>query len=199
MKKRRGQTEMFDEEPLTDPPDPRPRPNWTLKRVREWLRVHVNVGTDCPCCGQHAKVYKRPLNGSMAYTLILMSRAPLEVMDEKGYFHVPSFLNSRFCGLDARTTAAIRGDWAKLVHWDLIEHAPREREDGSARTGEWRVTALGVAFASGQVRVLSHLRIYNKKPLGLTGDHIWIKESLGKRFNYDEIMADATVEPREFQ
>lgn len=196
MKKRFVQMGLYGDEP--EPREPkaraqRPNGRWALGTVREWLRDRVNAGVTCPCCGQHAKVYKRPLNGSMAHALLLLSRAPLSAMDAHGFVHMPSYLNG--CGLSPKTAAAIRGDWAKLVHWDLIEPAPKNREDGSARTGEWRITTLGIGFANRQVRVLSHLRIYNQEPLGLTGKHVWITDVLGKEFDYEEIMATAEDNP----
>lgn len=170
-----------------------PTRKWTLGSVRVWLRARVDKGTVCPCCGQHAKVYKRTLNSAMAYVLILMARTPLEDMDGHGYFHVPSYLNS--IGLRPGVSAAIRGDWAKLVHWDLIEPAPKEREDGSSRTGYWRLTELGLSFVHRKVRVMSHVKIYDSKCIGLAGEHIHIHEALGKRFDYQEIMGDASDNP----
>jgi hypothetical protein len=198
MKKRaKQQMGLFGDEPEPAPVKPKPvKPDnrWTMKASKEWLRERVNRGVTCPCCGQLAKVYKRPLNGAMALVLIRMASAPLEAMDGLGYFHVPSYLNN--CGLTPEVAAAVRGDWAKLVHWDLIEAAPKVREDGSSRTGEWRLTQLGIAFVNRQVRVLSHLRIYDGSPLGLTGKYVWITEVLGDGFSYEELMKDASAEPR---
>ena len=34
----------------------------TLSQAKDWLRVRLDEGAKCPCCAQHAKLYKRNRN-----------------------------------------------------------------------------------------------------------------------------------------
>jgi hypothetical protein len=165
-------------------------PETTLEESRAWLRENLDNGAECPCCRQLAKVYRRHLNSSMAYALILIARY-FERADASEWLHVPSYLNT--VGLDPAIAAAIRGDWAKLVHWDLLEPRDAERGDGSTRVGEYRITALGRSFVHGRARVPSHVYIYNGRKLRReeVPDQIDVRQALGKKFDYSEIMSSA--------
>ncbi len=160
----------------------------SLIEAKQWLRTKFEKGADCPCCGQFVKLYKRKLNSSMAYVLVLLSRV-------RGYVHVPSFINEQVS--DAKIAAAVRGDWAKLEHWGLIEPELGVRDDGSKRTGRWRITAHGRNFVAGNTHTHSHVFIFNGKRVAWDGDTqlIFIHDALGDRFNYRELMS-ATPEVR---
>jgi len=166
----------------------------TLEDAKRWLRARWEEGADCPCCGQFVKLYKRKLNGSMAYALILIYR--YFEPNYHGWLHVPSYLNE--APIPAEVSAAIRGDWAKLRFWDLLIEDTRTRDDGSRRAGFWRITEHGRLFVRGLVRVPKYVYLYNKKVVqrrSPDGTSINIKEALGDKFNYSELMA-ATPEQR---
>lgn len=173
----------------------------TLDQARQWLRANFEKGAKCPCCGKFAKLYKRKLNSSMAYALILLSR-PLEKYEEfrppvgRPYRHVPSYLMR--CDLSPEVKAAIRGDWAKLKHWGFIESWENPREDKSARAGWWRITPEGLAFANGTTNAPKYVYIYNKKIVTRVGDmaQVSIADALGDRFSYAELMASTPDQSR---
>lgn len=148
-----------------------------LSEVRAKLYEDMEKGTSCPCCGQFVKLYKRPLTSSMAYGLILMYKLKLEWIHIEDYFkslpHLPS---------------SIRGDVAKLKYWGLLEARMGLRPDGSKRNGYYRVTPKGKEFVEGKTVVPSHVKLYNNKFLGFDNDYVSIKQSLGKKFNYGELM-----------
>jgi hypothetical protein len=147
-------------------------PAETLAGAREWLRGNVEDGAACPCCGQFAKVYRRKIHSAMARDLIIAYRKA-----DLDWFHVRTTL-----GHDG-------GDFAKLAYWQLIVEHPGEREDGSSRAGWWRISLTGEAFALGKSRIPKYARIYNGRLLGFSDDRVGIRDALGSRFRYDDLMA----------
>jgi len=155
----------------------------TLAQAKDWLRARVDVGAACPCCTQFAKVYKRKLNGAMAYVLILVSR-----YDGSDWIHVPSYINEQT--KSPSVAAAVRGDWAKLTHWGLLEELAGERPDGSTRVGYYKITENGRRFTRDQLRVPRHIWIYDGRSLDRKDtETVSIVEVLGKKFNYSELMS----------
>jgi hypothetical protein len=150
----------------------------SLAEAREELRAHLPEGVTCPCCGQYAKLYKRSINASMARSLVLIDRWCREHPGE--WLHVPSYLTQ----LRANAT----NDAALLRHWGLIEQQEGLREDGSKRSGFYRVTELGHAFVARAAQVPRYALLYSQELLGLTGELVGIEEALGARFDYSELM-----------
>lgn len=162
----------------------------SLEDAKKWLRVRFKKGATCPCCNQFVKCYRRPMNKSMAYVLLLMEcyfrGDPVEE-----WLHVPSYI-AEMVSDHPRRAAAVRGDWAKLKLWGLIEEKPDVRADGNPRVGYWKLTSLGRQFVKRQVKVPSHVYIYNGEALQrVVEDQITIDDALGTEFNYDEIMRSA--------
>lgn len=164
----------------------------TLVEAKKWLRARFGQGATCPCCNQFVKLYKRKFNKSMAYVLLLMeSHFMGDVVEE--WLHVPSYI-AEMVSDNPRRAAAVRGDWAKLKFWGLIEEKPDVRADGSPRVGYWKLTPLGRQFARRHVKVPSHVYIYNGEPLQRTVEEmITIDDALGTEFSYDEIMGNAAA------
>lgn len=169
----------------------------TIAEGREWLAERFDEGVTCPCCDQLVKRYKRKLNSSMAYVLILLyqwERNPPagDYIQAGAYVHVPSYLVWA-TRRNPAMAAASRGDWAKLVHWDLIETMPgQKREDGSNRAGYYKITAKGCNFVRGVEKVPAHIYLYNQEVQATPDDAsvplVTIREALAEKFNYDELM-----------
>lgn len=164
--------------------------NASLEDAKKWLRVRFGKGAACPCCNQYVKLYKRSLNKSSAYVLLLMEchfrGDPVEE-----WLHVPSYI-AEMAADNPRRAAAVRGDWAKMKFWGLIEEKPEVRADGSPRAGYWKLTPLGRQFCRREVKVPSHIYVYNGEALPRTVDEqITIDDALGTDFSYDEIMSAA--------
>lgn len=168
------------------------QPNASLEDAKKWLRARFGRGATCPCCNQFVKLYKRPFNKSMAFVLLLIARYYRRIgVKSEEWLHVPSYIAEVAVG-NPRRAAAVRGDWAKLKFWGLIEEKPEVRDDGSPRVGYWRMTQLGRQFVDREVKVSSHVYIYNGEPLQRSVDEqITIDDALGTEFNYSEIMAEA--------
>lgn len=148
-------------------------PAVTLIQLKTWLRRQVDEGAICPVCDQHVQVYRRKLNSGMAQSLIRMY-----IAGGLDYIHLPTTIGSR------------SREEGKLRYWGLVEEENAVRPDGG-RAGYWRVTRLGELFVNGQAKVYSHARVYNGRCLGLNGSLIGIKDALGAKFSYDELMQDA--------
>lgn len=142
----------------------------TLGEARDELRELVDHGHRCPLCTQFAKVYRRKLNSGMAVSLIRMyRRAGL------GWVNVPDEIGAR------------SREEGKLRYWGLVEEAGELRDDGG-RAGWWRVTPDGAAFVLLRARVPKYARVYDGRCLGLGGDLVTIRDCLGERFDYGELM-----------
>lgn len=152
----------------------------SLEEAKSWLRDQVDDGARCPCCTQHAKVYKRALYASIARELMLLWR---ETGTNFGHWPTIHGTARKSLRLGAQGTAL-----PKAAYWALIEDSDVPREDGG-RAGWWRVTAKGDAFCRGQITVPKYARVYDGRCLGLIGEPIGIHEALGEKFNYEELMA----------
>jgi hypothetical protein len=165
----------------------------SVEDAKKWLRANFSKGATCPCCHQFVKLYGRKMNKSMAYVLLLIARyyRRVEVKPDE-WLHVPSYIAEVAVG-NPRRAAAVRGDWAKLKLWGLIEEKPGTRKDGSPRVGYWRLTPLGRQFVAREVKVPSHVYIYNGALLQRAVDvQISIDDALGTDFSYAEIMGEAS-------
>jgi len=164
----------------------------TLEDAKKWLRVRFGKGATCPCCNQFVKLYPRKFTKSMAYVLLLMARYYRRVdVKPDEWLHVPSHI-AEVAVSNPRRAAAVRGDWAKMKDWGLIEKKPAVRKDGSSRVGCWRLTPLGRQFVAREVKVPSHVYQYNRGLLQRTVDkQITIDDALGTEFSYADIMQDA--------
>lgn len=143
----------------------------TIKEGKSYLRQNFKNGISCPCCGQFVKQYKRKLNSVMARGLIKL------VNLERGFHHVGKIL--------INTTGS--GDFSKLKYWGLIEE--KENFDKTKKaSGFWKITEKGVRFAKGEIYLPKYVNIYNTNFLGFSKDKTDIVESLGNKFNYNELI-----------
>lgn len=137
-----------------------------LGSVIAYVREHAEQGVTCPACTQLAKVYRRKINTGMAHALIEMFKHA-----RRDWFYLPE-ITSRWQGRDE----------AGLRYWSLIESDPD-------RVGWWRVTEQGEQFLRCRARVFKYARVYDGRCLGLEGDPVTVRDSLGEKFDYDAMMA----------
>lgn len=157
---------------------PAPTAESTLAEARRWVAQHRGKGVRCPCCQRYARVYKRPLNYSMAYALMLIYEY---FADHSDWLHVPTYLNGK--GVVARG-----GDWAKMVYWGLIVGSGGIRADESKRVGNYKITEKGINFVEGRISVPSYVVVYNARVIGKSDSEIYIHQALGEHFNYAAMM-----------
>jgi len=85
--------------------------------------------------------------------------------------------------------SSIRGDVAKLRHWDLIVSEIDVKGDGPGRVGFYGITYKGVDFVKGGEEIPRHVLIYNNQVRGFSEEYTNIKKALSDRFSYDELMS----------
>lgn len=142
---------------------------------RETMDKAKQKGTECPCCGQFVKVYRRTINSTMARQLITAHG-----MHAEGWFHTRDVVLADSAGA---------GDFSKLECWGLIYRQPHvQGEEGKRTSGMWKITDKGRDFIAGRVTVPQYAYIYNGNLLELGGVDIHIEHALGKKFDYREIM-----------
>ena len=143
----------------------------TLQAARREIREQIDEGVTCPCCGQYAKRYKRAIYSTMARGLIWLVR---ESKRTPGGW------------VDIKRAPVRGGDYAKLGHWGMITQA--EPSGASKRSGLWRPTEKGIQFAYSAIRVPSHVFLFNGTVDGWADTTVDIREALGHRFDYLELM-----------
>jgi hypothetical protein len=142
----------------------------TVKEVREYLNSNVAKGTTCPCCDQTVKMYPNKITGYMASILIKYYKRGFEWVHPIEEFKT------------------INGDYAKLRHWGLTEKSSEVSDPDKKSNGKWRITQKGVDFVEGNLKISQTAMLYNNKCWGFKGKHVSIREALGTKFNFQELM-----------
>jgi hypothetical protein len=108
-----------------------------------------------------------------------------------GYFHVNDILKRRRIN-------PTNLEFHKLRHWGFIEAKIENKdvfyEDKDVKQGIWRLTEKGKAFVEGKIQVEKHVFIHNKKLLGYSEERTGIKDALGDKFYYTELMNEPILE-----
>ena len=149
----------------------------TLGEGKKFLRENWENGTNCPCCTQRVQLYKHKLNSTMTRSLIALYWLDRHKPNE--WHHVSEFEKWRggYGG----------GQFAKVKHWGFA--IDQDNDDPAKRTsGQWKITQKGRDFVEGQITVPAKVRLFDSKFYGHEGNHINIKESLGSKFDYSELM-----------
>jgi len=157
----------------------RPSEHTPLWRARQWLdeKMHEK-GALCPCCGQFAKYYHRSFPAATARAMIEMYR-----YDEgRDWLYMPPILD--VCSPTARRG----GEGVMGHHWGLQEHQPGIRDDGSRKNGHWRLSDEGREFVRLNLKVPRYATVFNNQCVGLDGPAWSIRDALGTRFNYRDLM-----------
>jgi hypothetical protein len=141
-----------------------------LRWIREKLDAHADRAPLCPCCDQHYARRQRILSAGLANDLIEMARTP--TID--GW-------------IDIADVGPTGGDYAKLVHWGLIEHAKNE-DPSKGYSGRWKVTDKGWAFLRGAITVPKAVFLLpHNKFSGFSEAHTNIHEALGSPFDIRDL------------
>lgn len=144
----------------------------TLAEAKGYLRENWEEGVSCPCCNQMVKLYKYKLSYGLAKMVLDVYRLHQQGRE---WVHIQSELKPK------------NGDYAKLRHWDLLEARGDKSDDGNS-TAYWRLTEFGRLFARCERAVPSHALLFDSRKFGTAGEYITIRQALGNKFNYDELM-----------
>jgi hypothetical protein len=151
--------------------------NMTLEQAKYTLQQNLAQGMECPCCQRFTKRYRRKLNNGMARSLIAIHRWFCQSGHQgHKWLHVVEEM-----GLTAH-----HEEYSKLRYWDLLEQDVRE--DGKP-TGLWRITEKGYLFLENRLTVEKYVYLVNAELVGMNGPQVSIKDALGEKFDYEELMA----------
>ncbi len=150
---------------------------------RIWVKQNRRKAVKCPTCHQTAAERKRYLHHSMAKALVIIhwyfKKYPMV-----DWLHVEEHLKKH-----PNASRAVRGDFAKLVHWNLLEKKSGTKPDGNPSIGRYRITPLGKKFVREKVKVPAYVWIYNAKCCAISTKTIGIRDVRGKKFfHYDNLM-----------
>jgi hypothetical protein len=152
--------------------EPRFPDDITLGQARQWLRDRIDEGARCPCCTQYAQVYRWSLYSTATAMLIRLYRVG----------GIESFVESKSVKLPGQG-----GDATRLRFWGLVEQEPERRQDGG-RSGWWRVTDQGRLFVLGAITIPKYAYVFDGRCLRFDGPPVSIRDALGTRFDYSEMM-----------
>ena len=138
-------------------------------------RAHNSQGTTCPICKRYVKVYRRRLNSEMARFLIKLVHA---------YKRYPRYYRMRELYPGNNKAAS---DGVYLIHWGLLEKSDTTNE-AQAPAGSYRPTDKGLRFFHNNEYVPTHVHLLNNQVVGWADQQTNIRSSLGKKFNYEELM-----------
>jgi hypothetical protein len=160
--------------------------------MREWVHARLDDGVQCPTCCQHAQRYYRRINSGVArWLIVLVSLSPR---------HQPTWTATRdvirrAASLKTFGSSLGSGEAPSLLpFWGLIETRPNTDKD-KKHSGMWRPTACGYDFVEGKITVPRVAVVYNNTLERLEGEPVSIRQALGKKFSYDELMAGGVVRP----
>jgi hypothetical protein len=125
----------------------------------------------CPTCGHIDNTYERKIHATLAKALITLYKHS----EWPDFTHCPS--------LPGDTHEISQLEW-----WGLIEEERTVRPDGG-RAGRWRITVEGARFVKG-IHKVEKYAVLEPGPIlvGHTGPMVDIKDCLGDKFDYRELM-----------
>jgi len=164
----------------------------TLEQARNnWDLTIRDKGGHCPCCDRWGKVYRHKVSESMVKSLLWIASNHGE-----NWIDIPRV---------APKSVVATYTFATLKWWHLIQPMNLDmsvkveiddegneklvREDSEKRSsGLWRVTPLGMQFARGLVQIPKFVYLYNDTLKDVSVETVYIKDCVGEKFNYAEIM-----------
>jgi hypothetical protein len=167
----------------------KPKAEPTVNEARgAWDLTIRDKGGYCPCCDRWGKVYRYGISHAMMKALLWMASN-----------HGENWVNMpRQAPRDLIQTYT----FATLKWWKLIERLHIEKEvkvedgklvyaDSDTRSsGIWRVTPIGMKFAKGLCQVPKYVYLYNDTLKDVSTETIYIKDCVGNKFIYSEIMKE---------
>lgn len=145
--------------------------------MNSYIKDNLVEGVICPCCEQLAKQYSRKFTASMAVGLISL------------YNQAKSTYNP----IHIKKIKLVNGgEFAQMKRWELI--ADSKNEDTTKRTsGLWNITSKGIDFVNNRIQIPMYCDTYNGQTLGFSREMTTIKQALGNKFDYSELMGRPTI------
>jgi len=144
----------------------------------QFFKEAAEKGGTCPCCHRWGKFNQCKVTPPTLGRVMLWFRKQ-HLKEPNAWVSIHSF----------PIWLIGRSMHARLKHWGLLEHKPKDPENTKDKTsGLWRITENGLLFAEGKLRVQEAVWVYKDKVLKKSGPKVSIRECV-KGFNYAEMMS----------
>jgi len=148
----------------------------SFRIAKHEMNLGLDKGTHCPLCNRFIKRYKRKMNSGMSRSLIWL----YEEHNDTGKRWID-------VGECAPTFVRRSNEISRLSLWGLVKEKPLSGDDKKS-SGMYRITNDGEDFVRGKTEVPSHVFLVNNVVEGFSEGTISIRESLGDKFSYSELM-----------
>ncbi|NIQ80609.1 MAG: hypothetical protein GTN93_21455 [Anaerolineae bacterium] len=149
----------------------------TLFKGMPWHESYPADEADtCPECGRLLKVYRRKITTAMAYSLTKLHK--IQKLKPDQFTHIMKF-------------DAVRGDFAKLKFWKIIEEGEGNGSIDTKSSGMWRITQYGLSFIMNNEEVPKYCLLkWGSEMIGFAGPALKMKDFLehGNKFSYAKLM-----------
>ena len=132
---------------------------------------------DCPTCGRHSRMYKRKLHTGIALALIKLFHAG----GAQDFVHISSIMTKKDEEISGFDISIAR-------FWKLVETREKAPDKRTKSSGQWKLTRHGQAFVMNQLKIQKYAMLFDNRCTGFYGDDVGIKDCLGNKFNYEELM-----------
>lgn len=150
-----------------------------LRDIRaEWRGTIEGDGGHCPCCDRWGKIYARPINRTMARSLIWLHQAR---RNEDGWVDVPA---------TAPRWVVRSNQLPTLRWWNLVERRTAEDDSLNKHSGMWRATELGSQFAIGKIDIPERVFTYNGEVEARSDKTVNIAACFTDLFDYEQTMRE---------
>ncbi len=131
---------------------------------------------DCPTCRRYAQRYERKLHSVVAAQLIQLYK----MGGAAKWVHTSELIPGGQSG---------SGDFSKAKYWKLIEAREVGNDEDKKASGFWKLTDLGVSFIIGKETIQQTAVIFDDRVLKFEGPQVTIRDALGTKFSYEEMIA----------
>lgn len=120
----------------------------------------------------------------MAASLVAFARVTLQMQPKDGWLRVPD----DFVSTSTILSVLKNREYNKLRYWGLLDLHDIDPDANTPYTGLWRITPLGLQFVRGEVEVPEAVFIYDGRKMRSSETTTTLKQALGSKFNYAELM-----------
>jgi len=144
------------------------------KVKKDFEKARAKNPVICPCCGQRSQIWKkRPISSAVAALIKLVNLYDGEPI------HLDRF--------NVAQSDRGNGNFSQLALWGLIERA--DNSDKKKRSsGMYEPTREGVDFVYCLISIPKHVYTLNDEVINTEGPQVYIKDVLGDKFDYQELM-----------
>jgi len=145
----------------------------TIREARDQYWEALEKGAYCPCCNRWGKMQKRPLNSTMARSLIWLARKSVN----RSWVDVPE-TGPRYVVKTMQICT--------VAYWGLIES--KGTDEDQKYSGIWRPTQKGIDFVMRRITVPKYGYFFDRRAWKFEGPEITIEDALTSHFSYSELM-----------